>query len=116
MTARGRMTMRGTLQRDQQASRSGYGHKMAPDWSAGTVISCWLYTKRSGMLIDGDKTVTVESLRMMVPNGTDVQVGDQFSQVIDQQGTAIHSTPLLVQTVQRYRGHIELGLRDTSQA
>lgn len=116
MTARGKMTMRGTLQRDQQANTDGYNLPLAPIWSTGTSISCWLYTRRSVRTVDGDKSVTVEDLRMMVPNGTDVQVGDRFTQVVDQQGTVIHSTPLLVETLQRYRYHIELGLKDTSQA
>lgn len=116
MTARGKMTMRGTLQRDEQADTDGYGLPDAPDWSEGTEVSCWLYSKRSRMFIDGNKTVTVEQLRMMVPNGTDVEVGDRFSEVLDQQGEIYHSTPLLVETIQRYHGHIELGLKDTSQA
>lgn len=116
MTARGAMTMRGSLQRDQQSSRDGYGHTKAPDWQALATIPCWLYTKRALRVLDGNKTVTVEMLRAMVPNGTDIQAGDRFSQVVDQQGTVLHSTPLSVQAVQNYRDHIEVRLKDTSQA
>lgn len=119
MTARGKMTMRGTLERDTQNAPDGYNTSAPPVWTVQVAsLPCYLYEKsRPVRHIDGVKTATVTDLVAMVPKDTDIQAGDRFNGVVDRIGRVQHATPLKVRGVQRRAawGHIEATLIDSSQ-
>ena len=118
MTARGKMTMRATLERDTQAGVDNYNSKAPPDWTVlNAALPCYLFEKsRPVRHIDGDKSATVSELICMMPKGTDVKAGDRLNGVVDRLGAVIHSTPLKVQGPQRRAawGHIAVTLEDAS--
>lgn len=116
MTARGKMIMRAVHQQDTQVGTDGYNRTDPPSWAtADAALPCWLYSKRTGRVIDGTKSVTIEELRAMVPLGTTIAGGERFLTVSNQAGDTIHSTPLKIRGVQRRVGHFELVFEDSSQ-
>ena len=116
MTARGRMTMRAALSRDTQASPDSYNLTNPKDLTVlNAALPCFLYSKRTGRVVDGKKLVTIEDLRVQVPHGTDILGGDIITSVVDRLGASIHSTPLRIKGIQRRLGHIEAALLDTNQ-
>lgn len=118
MTARGRMTMRANLARDTQAGVDAYNLSNPEDLTVlNASLPCYLYSKRTGRVVDGKKFVTVENMRVQVPKGTDILGGDIITAIVDRLGASIHSTPLKVRGIQKRAGwgHIEATLIDSNQ-
>ena len=118
MTARGKMTMRATLERDTQVAVDSHNTPNPPSWAVQVLaLPCYVYERlRPIRYIDGNKQATVADLICMAPKGTDIKSGDRINGVVDRLGNVIHSTPLKIQGVQRRGawGHIEATLEDSS--
>lgn len=105
------MTQRATVERQMQSGRDDFGGKGRPDWRAHlTDLPCCVWQTGGREVTDGDKVVTIDDRRMIVPLGTDVTTSDRIGGITDRLGVEIHAGPIRIESVARRRDHIELML------
>ncbi len=73
-------------------------------------VHCWAWIGTDRETVDGDKTVSIEVMRMMVPLRTDVTAKDQIISVKNRLGAILFTGPLRIETVERRQTHLELTL------
>ena len=108
--ARGRMTMRAEIERNQASATDAWGNPVVPAFAALATLACWLWSRQRRVLADGDKTVIVEDLRALFPSGADVAAGDEIARVKDRAGREIFNGRFRIETIQRKPGHLEAAL------
>ena len=62
-------------------------------------------------MIDGEKSVVVERLRMYLPLETDVLETDRIDTVKDRAGATVHPGILNIRSIVRRSSHLELELQ-----
>lgn len=109
MSARQRMRQRATVERQMQTTRNDWGGKGAPDWREHIKdLPCRIWQTSGMEVTDGDKTVAVDTRRMIVPLGTDVTTLDRISTVTDRLGDELYAGPMRIESLARKADHIEL--------
>ena len=111
MSARGRMTMRATLQRDT-ARADQYGQPGPPDWQTTAHVACYVWQGGGRRSQATPRVIETDEIGMIVPKATDVVSGDRVLEVYDRVGTVLYENPLYVDAVFRRRDHLEGRLRE----
>ena len=111
MSARGRMTLRATLQRDT-AHADEYGQPGPTDWQTTAHVACLTWQGGGRRSQQPARTVEADEHTMLVPSGTDVVSGDRVLEVYDRVGAVVREDPLYVDAVVRRRDHLEVRLRE----
>ena len=108
--------MRALQKRNAQAGRDTSNLTLPEDLqTVEAALPCYVYSKATGRVVDGDKTATIEQLRALIPLGSDVQAGDVFEPVSNRLGAVIHPGPLIIQGVQYRLTHLEARFKDFNQ-
>lgn len=109
MSARQRMRQRATVERQMQTNRDPFGGKGTPDWRTHLQdLPCMIWQTAGREVTDGEKVVTVDDRRMIVPLGSDVTAQDRIASVTDRQGTELYPGPMRIESVARRTDHLEL--------
>ena len=108
----GRLTMRAAVERSQASSIDGWGNPVAPNFQPFGTLSCFVWSKQSREIVDGEKTAMVEDIRAMFALGADIAEDDEISSVTDRKGVEIIPGRLKVEgPVQRRHTHLEAALK-----
>jgi len=113
MSARSRMTMRATFERNNGAKNT-YGGKDINWMLLGDPIPCYAWAGSGAKQTNfGDgATVTIDMPGMIVPLSTDVTPKDRVLNVRDRRSRTIFSEVMYIDHVSRRSTHLELRLRD----
>ena len=111
MSARCRMTMRATLQRDS-AEPDEYGQPGPPDWQTTAHVACWVWQGGGRRSQQTPRLIEADDVGMIVPRATDIVSGDRVLEVYDRAGTVLYENPLYADAVVRRRDHLEVRLRE----
>ena len=115
MTARARMTMRATVQRDSATGSDGWGQPNAVSWAAHLPsLACWYWTKDEREVIDGVKTAILANHTMMVPLGTDITEDDRVTAIKDRLAGNLISNAMRVHAVFRRRTYLHVALEEVA--
>ncbi|MEL6485643.1 MAG: hypothetical protein AAFQ13_00670 [Pseudomonadota bacterium] len=108
-----RLTMRAAVERDTATGTDAWGGPVAPSFTAlHDALPCFVWSRSSREMIDGQKTAMIEDLRIMVALGTDLAEGDEITAVSDATGTVIIPGRLKVEgAVQFKHNHLEAALQ-----
>ncbi len=110
--ARSRMTMRAEVERNTAAATDPHGHPVAPVFTALATLPCWVWSKQSREIVDGDKTAVIEDLRALFPKAADIAEGDEIVQVTDRQSVVLFAGRLRIDAApQRKQRHLEAALK-----
>lgn len=109
------MTMRAEVERNTAAGTDAYGHPIAPVFTPLATMPCFVWSKQSRQIVDGDKTAVIEDLRAIFPLGADLAEGDEIARVTDRRESEIIPGRLRIDAVpQRKHDHLEAALRRVS--
>lgn len=108
----GRLTMRATVERNQASGTDGWGNPVAPVFQPLGVVRCFIWSKASREIVDGDKTAMIEDIRGLFALGTDITEADEISAVTDARGAVLIPGRLRVEgPIQHKHTHIEAALK-----
>ena len=111
----GRLTMRARVERNQATGKDPWGNPVAPVFAPLATLNCFVWSKVSRELVDGDKTAMVEDMRGLFALSADIREDDEISAVRDARGNAIIPGRLRVEgPVQRKHTHLEAALKRIS--
>lgn len=111
-TARSRMTMRASVERNTASGTDAHGHPVTPSFtSTGDPVPCFVWSTAKNERRDGDKQAVVEDWRMLIPKTADVVNGDEIASVEDRQGNEVLPGRMRVETVQPKHTHREAVLQ-----
>ncbi len=113
MTARGRMTMRALVQRDNASGEDGFGMKLPRDWQTHIASqACFLYTIREDEIIDGVKHVVLGFEKLLMPLGTDITEDDRLLNIKDRLGVTLIANVMRITSVARRHLFLELSVTE----
>ena len=113
MTARSRMTMRCTVQRDFNTIVDPYGGPAGPQFGAHIAsLPCYAWATREREVVDGEKNAVIADWRAIVPKGSDVNEDDKLTSVQDRLGVSIASADFRIESVIRRQDHLVLLLEE----
>ncbi|MBA5777473.1 hypothetical protein H2509_13525 [Stappia sp. F7233] len=108
----GRLTMRAMVERNVAAGSDAWNNPVAPEFQPLAVVKCFVWSRLSQEIVDGDKTAMVEDMRAMFPLAADVDEKDEISAVTDARGNVIIAGRLRIEgPVQRKHTHLEAALK-----
>lgn len=103
--------MRAALERNTASGTDDYNLPVASELEPLGLVPCFVWSKDSGLVVDGSKTIQVEDLRGMFPLSADVRAGDEIAQVTDRQGTVLIPGRLKIRPPVQYKhDHAEASL------
>lgn len=106
------MTMRAEVERNTATGTDAYGHPLAPAFTPLATVACYVWSRQSRELVDGDKTAVIEDLRGLFPSDADIAEGDELARVTDRRGRVLFPGRLRVDAPpQRKPHHREAALR-----
>lgn len=115
MSARQRMTMRATIERNIVVAKDAYGHEGPPEWSEiESDVPCYVWKGGAvGHRTDSrdDRTVTVGMPGAIFPLDTDIDINDRLNYVNDRRGNILFNE-MYVDFVLRRHDHLGVGLRE----
>jgi hypothetical protein len=104
--------MRAQLQRNSATGTDPRGQALPPVWTTAGTLRCFVWSKASREVVDGDKTAMIEDVRGLFALGTDITEGDRLVAVTDLGGVVRIAGPLEVEgPVQHKHNHLEAALR-----
>ncbi len=113
-----RMTHRATVQRNTPAGTDGFGGPGAAVWGSHLAsLKCWYYhmsTTPEREVIDGDKSATLDTAKLMVPLGTDITEADRITAIKDRTGGSIVANTMKIRSVTYRHNHLELVVEEVS--
>lgn len=108
----GRLTMRALVERNQATGKDGWGNPVAPDFQPLSTLKCFVWSKASRELVDGNKTAMIEDMRALFALSADIREDDEISAITDARGATIIAGRLRVEgPVQRKHTHLEAALK-----
>lgn len=108
----GRLTMRALVERNQATGKDPWGNPVAPSFQPLATLKCFIWSKNSRELVDGDKTAMIEDMRALFSLSADIREDDEISAVTDARGATIIPGRLRVEgPVQRKHTHLEAALK-----
>lgn len=111
----GRLTMRAAVERNTATGSDQWRNPVAPVFAPHATLRCFVWSKVSRELVDGDKTAMVEDTRAMFALSADIQEDDEIAAVRDARGNVIIPGRLRVEgPVQRKHTHLEAALKRVS--
>ena len=113
------MTYRATVQRNTPAGTDGFGGPGAASWGSHlSDLHCWFYAKGAvgaeREVIDGGKSVTLGSHKMIIPKGTDITEADRVTAIKDRAGVSIMANTMRIHSVTHRHTHLELEVEEVS--
>ena len=108
---RQRMTMRALVERNTEAGIGPDNLPLPPVFAPVATVPCWVWSKASRQLSDGDKLTVIEDMRALFPAGANVAEGDEISSVTDRQGVEILPGRVRIDTLARKPRHLEAMLQ-----
>ncbi len=110
------MVNRATVQRNTETGTDGHGNPLEPVWAAHCILPCLVYNDGKTLTIDGDKTATVEALRIAFPltiNGlnADITQADRITAIKDLKGCTLYDQNYLIKQKTRKYDHYEADLK-----
>jgi len=117
MSARQRMTMRCTTQRNAETDTDGYGLPATPDDDDYlTDLACFVWYTKGGSRrtkVEDKTTLTLDTAHMICPSGTDVLKSDRIGEVRDRLGAQLFGA-FTIDSIHRRSDHFELLLAEVS--
>tara|TARA_B100000678_G_scaffold280614_1_gene277495 strand:- start:2766 stop:3116 length:351 start_codon:yes stop_codon:yes gene_type:complete len=109
----GRLTMRAQLLRNQATGTDSWNQPVAPDYKpVGDPLACFIYSKKSGEIVDGEKVALVGDLRGLFALGADITADDRLTNITNRRGEVLIAGPLSVEgPVERKHTHREAALK-----
>lgn len=108
----GRLTMRAQVERNTATGKDGWGGPVATVFAPHATLRCFVWSKVSRELTDGDKTAMIEDMRAMFALSADIGENDEIAAVTDARGNVIIAGRLRVEgPVQRKHTHLEAALK-----
>ncbi|RVK81389.1 hypothetical protein CN157_05060 [Sinorhizobium meliloti] len=108
----GRLTMRALVERNQATGKDAWGNPVPPSFQPLGTLKCFVWSKLSREIVDGDKTAMIEDMRALFALGADIRQDDEISAVTDAGGATIIDGRLRVEgPVQRKHTHLEAALK-----
>jgi len=110
------MTHRCEIQRNTAAGTDAEGNPVAPTFTtlvASQPCRFW-HGSPDREVIDDDRSVVVEQLRMFMPLNADITEADQIDGVKDRAAVDLHVGVLNIRSVVRRPSHLELELQGAS--
>lgn len=109
MSARIRMTMRATIQRNM-AGLNPYGDKAKADWQYYGEVPCHIWEKSGSTILENGKVVTVNMPIGIMSNIIDIDEDDRILGVADRRGRQLFGT-MYIDTILKHKDHISLRLK-----
>jgi len=117
MSARQRMTMRCTTQRNAETDTDGYGLPEAPDWDDYlTDVHCYVWYSKGGSKrtkAENKMTLTLDTAHMIAPLGTDILESDRIAEVRNRLGVQLFGA-FTIDSIHRRGDHLDLLLCEVS--
>lgn len=109
----GRLTMRAQVERPSASAKDAWGNPVAPVMApVGDPVACFIWSKSSREIVDGDKTAMVEDVRGLFALAADIREGDELTTITDRAGNMLIPGRLKVEgPVQFKHSHREAALR-----
>jgi hypothetical protein len=108
----GRLTMRALVERNTASAKDAWGQPVAQVYAPLGTVRCFVWSKTSRELVDGDKTAMIEDVRGMFPLGTDLREDDEIAAVQDARGAVLIAGRLKVEGPIQYKHtHLEVALK-----
>lgn len=104
------MVHRASLQRNMTTGTDRLGQPAAPSWSTVEELACRAWNRRREAVRDGEKVVTVQSLRAAFPKDADIREGDRLASITNRRGTVLYAGPLQVEEIVWQPTHLECHL------
>ncbi|MBT4292492.1 hypothetical protein HOD41_07350 [bacterium] len=101
--------LRATVQRNTTSSNDAHGHPLEPTWGPHLTLDCWVYTGKKQNVIDGDKTTTVEVLKISWRD-EDVTEADRITGITDRNSVSKYSDNYLIRNKSFRHDHFEAEL------
>jgi hypothetical protein len=121
MSTRNVMTHRCDIQRNSShgGTPDGWGNEQPEVWSDSIIDQpCYFwFGSNEGAAVtvmDGQKAVLVQSIKMVVPLGTNVTEDDRVENVRHRHGAEIMQGPLRIDSVMQRADHVQLALTRVS--
>ncbi len=105
------MTLRATVQRNTGTATDDYNQPVTPTWGTHLTPACWVYNDGKRLVVDGDKTVTVEALKIALPLGIDVTNSDRITEIKNRKGDILYPGNFSVNEIKRVHNHLEANLK-----
>ena len=111
--ARSKMVMRAAVERDGASGTDSFGHPNAASWATSiAALACWVWTPSEREVIDGEKTATLGSHKMIVPRGTDITEDDRITAITDRRAATIIGNTMRILSVVDRSDHIALDIEE----
>ena len=111
--ARAKMTMRAAVQRDGASGTDGFGQPNAASWASHlSSLACWVWTPSEREVVDGAKTATIGSHKMIVPRGTDITEDDRITAITDRRASTIIGNTMRILSVVDRGNHLALDIEE----
>ncbi len=121
--------MRATLERNKASGIDDYGNPLPSSWQlqsgaelgvielgsvalfGSVILHCWVYNDGKRLVVDGDKTVTVEALKIALPLGIDVTNSDSITEIKNRKGAILYPGNFSINEIKRVHNHLEANLK-----
>jgi len=109
----GRLTMRAAVERNTAVGKDGWGQPVAPVFaSIGEPLPCFVWSQKTGEIVDGQKTAMIGDFRALFALGADIAEADEIAGVTDRKGAVIIEGRLRVEgRPERVHTHLEATLK-----
>ncbi len=103
---------RATVERDTVTTTDDYGHPLPPVWGSHiTSMSCRVYSNKGTYITDGDKSATVEVLRIAYRLDADITDADRITIIKDRRGVTRYTGNFELKNTARKYNHFEADLK-----
>jgi hypothetical protein len=101
---------RAVVQRNSQSSTDAHNNPLVPSWGAHiSALDCRVYNDTKKNVIDGDKTTTIEVLKIAW-RSEDVTEADRIIGITDRNSTSLYSANYLIREKKYKYDHFEAEL------
>lgn len=109
----GRLTMRAQVERNSATGTDSWNNSVAPVFApVGNPLPCFIWSRSSREVVDGDKTAMIEDVRGLFALGADLAEDDELTSITDRAGNVLIAGRLKVEgPVQHKHNHLEAALR-----
>ena len=101
---------RATVQRNSETGLDAHKHPLVPVWAFHLTLDCRVYNNKKTLVIDGDKTASITTLRIAYRFNEDITVADQITAIKDRNNGSLYSQTYAIKQPVRRRDHWEADL------